>query len=299
MAVTAAQIKELRQATGVGMLECKKALEEAKGDYKEALTFLRERGLAKAAKKSGRAAAEGIVEFAINAEHTAAAMVELNCETDFAAKNAAFREFATVLAKLALDKKTGEVSTLSGLKLPDSENTVDEHIKQLVSSIGENIMLRRAIYMENGDDFICGYNHMQGKIGSLVVLEGNRSETAAAMGVDLAMHVAACSPRYFTSDDVDPEDLAEEKRVIRSQLEQQGKPAAMIDKIMAGQVKKFFADNCFLQQAFVKDPKQTVEQFVSQTAKGVDLKSYVRFQLGEGVEVKASSFAEEVASLTK
>jgi elongation factor Ts len=299
-AVSPSQIKELRQATGVGMMDCKNALEEAKGDYKRAVTILRERGLAKAIKKAGRAAAEGLVEFCVSPDARNAAVVELNCETDFAAKNESFRALAKKLPELALTMKAATPEALSQAKLPSGQ-TVDEEIKGLIASIGENIQLRRVSLFEGGaNSFVCGYNHMGGKIGVLVSFERNANEAAFnETAFDIALHVAASGPRFLGPQDVSAADLEEEKRVIAKQLETQGKPANILEKIIDGQLKKFFADNCLLEQPFVKDPKISIRQLLAQAAPRATLTRFERFKLGDGVEVQESNFAEEVAKMSQ
>lgn len=299
MAISPAQIKELRQATGVGMMDCKNALEEAAGDYKKALTILRERGLAKAVKKAGRAAAEGLVEFFVSPDAHSGVLVELNCETDFAAKNESFRALAKKLPELALSRKLDTVEALSQTVLESSGHTVDEELKGLVASIGENIQLRRVELIQGGaNTYICGYNHMGGKIGVLVSFERNANEAPFnEAAFDIALHVAASSPRYLGPEDVSDADLEEEKRVIAKQLETQGKPANILEKIIDGQLKKFFADNCLLEQPFVKEPKMSVRQVLAKAAPRATLTRFARFKLGEGVEVQETNFAEEVAKM--
>lgn len=295
--ITAAQVKELRESTGVGMMECKKALEECGGDMKRALTFLREKGLAKAAKKSGRVAAEGVVAFAISADNTEAAIIELNCETDFAGKNESFREMSKRLAQLVLTKKLQSVEAAKQEKI--GANTVESELVQLVSTIGENINLRRVSYVKASQGFIVGYNHMQGKIGSLVVLDGSKNEKTLELASELAMHVAASAPRYLERSQVGATDLEEEKKILRKQLLEQGKAENMVDKILEGQINKFYAEACFVDQPFVKEPKLSVNQYLKNSGSGLKISNFVRFQLGEGIEVTKSDFNQEVSELVK
>ncbi len=295
--ITAAQVKELREATGVGMMECKKALEESAGDMKKALTFLREKGLAKAAKKSGRVAAEGVVAFALSADQSEAAIIELNCETDFAGKNQSFRDMSKQLAQLALSKKLNSVEEMKKQKL--TNNDVDTELVQLVSTIGENINLRRVQYIKANNGFVVAYNHMQGKIGSLVVLEGNKDDKSLEIGADVAMHVAATAPRFLDRSQVSAEVLEEERKILRKQIIEQGKSPEMAEKILLGQMNKFYADSCLLDQPFVKEPKLSVSQYLKNSGSSVTLKQFVRFQLGEGIEVTKGDFEQEVASLIK
>lgn len=295
--ITAGQVKELREATGVGMMECKKALEECGGDMKRATTFLREKGLAKAAKKSGRAAAEGVVAFALSPDQTEAAIIELNCETDFAGKNESFRAMSKTLAQLVLEKKLHSVDEVRKQTL--GTNTVDAELVNLVSTIGENINLRRVSYLKANNGFIVAYNHMQGKIGSLVVLEASKDSKTLELASDIAMHVAASAPRYLDRTQVGSTELEEEKNILRKQIRESGKPEAMIEKILEGQVNKFYADSCLLDQPFVKEPKLSVSQFLKNSGTGAKLTKFVRFQLGEGIEVAKSDFSQEVSELVK
>ncbi len=296
--ITAAQVKELRESTGVGMMECKKALEECDGDLKRALTLLREKGLSKAAKKSGRVAAEGMVEFIVSSDHKEAAIVELNCETDFAGKNQSFRDMAKQLAELAMARKISSVDAMKKEKL-GSKGAVEDELVQLVSTIGENINLRRVEYVNVPNGFIAGYNHMQGKIGALVVMEGTRDAKTAELASDVAMHIAASAPRYMERSQISAAELEEEKNVLRKQLAESGKPAAVAEKILEGQVNKFYAEACLLDQPFVKEPKLSVSQHIKNTANGLKAVRFIRFQLGEGIETTKGNFQQEVAELVK
>lgn len=296
--ITAGQVKELREATGVGMMECKKALEECGGDMKKALTFLREKGLAKAAKKSGRVAAEGVVSFAISPDQTEAAIIELNCETDFAGKNQSFRDMSKQLAELVLKKKLNSVDEAKNEKLPNN-NRVEDELVNLVSTIGENINLRRVHYVHVSNGFIVGYNHMQGKIGSLVVLEGNKDSKGLEIASDVAMHVAAASPRYLERSQISASEIEDEKKILRKQILESGKPEQMVEKILEGQINKFYADACLLDQPFVKEPKLSVSQYLKNSSSSTKLTKFVRFQLGEGIEVTKGDFSAEVSQLVK
>lgn len=296
--VTAGQVKELRETTGVGMLECKKALEETGGDIQKALTYLREKGLSKAAKKSGRTAAEGVVEFSISSDHKKAAIIELNCETDFAGKNQAFRDAAKQFAQLAATSHSTSVETLKQQKLA-SQTLVEAELVQLVSTIGENINLRRVEYLDASKGFVVGYNHMQGKIGVLVMFDGTYDEKSAVVANDIALHVAATAPRYFDRSQVTTAHLEEEKRLLLKQITEQGKPEQVAQKIMEGQIGKFYSENCLLDQPFVKEPKISVSQYIKNSGISAAPVRFVRFQLGEGIEVTKGNFQQEVAELTK
>ena len=295
MTITAVQVKELRQATGVGMMECKKALQESQGDMQKAIIWLRERGMSRAEKKAGRTAAEGLVTFAISEDAKSAAILEINCETDFAAKNSDFQNFANKLSALALAHKVNTIDELK--KLTFDTDSVEESLTELIAKVGENMNLRRIKFVHVDQGVVVGYNHMAGKIGSLVCLEGD-DEKAKGMelGSDLAMHIAASSPRYLSNDQVSQDELAQERELAHKKLKEEGKPEAIIEKIMQGQMKKFFSEVCFLDQPFVKEPKMNVQSYIKQSGSKFSVKSFVRFQLGEGIEVVKENFADEVAA---
>ena len=297
MAITAAQVKELRQATGVGMMECKKALEANDGNMEQAVVWLRERGLARAAKKAGRTAAEGVVLFKVSDSKKEAAILELNCETDFAAKNTDFQAFAQSAIELALTHKT---DSLEALKAVESNGvTLDRQLTELISKVGENMTLRRVRYVSVDEGFVAAYSHMGGKIGTLVMLSGEASDKIAEVGADLAMHVAAVAPKYHKRDEVQTTELEQEKEIARKRLQEQGKPEHIIEKALIGQVNKFYSDVCFVEQPFVKEPKLSVTQYIKQAGVKAEATGFVRFQLGEGIEVKQENFAEEVAAQLK
>ena len=297
MAITAAQVKELRQSTGVGMMECKKALVENDGDMDKAIRWLREKGMARAAKKAGRTAAEGVVEIAVSESKKEAAIVELNCETDFAGKNEDFRAFAVTVTKAALDNKINDIESLKSLEWNGS--TIEKQLAELIGKVGENMSLRRVNYVATEEGVVSGYSHMGGKIGTLVVLSGDSSEKAIEVGSDLAMHVAASAPKYLSRESVSGDELEQEKEIARKRLKEQGKPDDIIEKALMGQVNKFYGEVCFVDQPFVKEPKLTVNKYVKQAGVNASISSFVRFQLGEGIEVKQENFAEEVAAQLK
>lgn len=297
MAITAAQVKELREKTGVGMMECKKALQEVDGDLEKAILFLRERGMSRAQKKAGRTAAEGLVEVYVNADRNCGVLVELNCETDFVSKNDEFQAFAKDLAGLALEKKISNVEELKSAEL--NGKVVGDTLTELIAKIGENMNLRRVTVCETSNGVVAGYSHMGGKIGTLIVLDGANNDQVEELGKELAMHVAAASPRFLNESEVDHSELDQEREIARKKLEEEGKPADMIDKILVGQMKKFFKEICLLDQAFVKDPGVSVSKYVEGQKLGVTLSSFARFQLGEGIEKKQENFAEEVAAQVK
>lgn len=298
MTITAGQVKDLREKTGVGMMECKKALEESAGDPEKAILWLRERGMSRAAKKADRVAAEGMIEVFINEDQTTGALVELNCETDFASGNDTFRKFAHELALLAIKTKPADAAALSAQKLP-SGKIVTEQIAELISTIGENINLRRVTVLSTSNGTICGYSHMGGKIGTLVVLEGAKGPQVTELGKDIAMHVAAVSPRYLTSNEVNTGELAQERELAKKKLIEEKKPEAMIEKILDGQMKKFFKEVCLVEQPFVKNPDVTIAKLVESSGTNATLKAFTRFQLGQGIEKKQTDFAAEVAAQLK
>lgn len=298
MAITAAQVKELREATGVGMMECKKALVENGGDLQKAIVWLRERGLSRAAKKAGRTAAEGLVALAVSSDNKAACLVEINCETDFAAKNADFLGFTKTVAELALEKEAGDVEALKAVEMNGS--TVAEQLTQLIAKVGENMNIRRVSLLQApAGGFVVAYNHMGGKIGALVSLKGEFSDKARELGLDLAMHVAASAPKYLDRTLVKAEELEQEKEIARTNLKKQGKPDELIEKILMGQVNKFYSEVTFVDQPFIKEPKLSVTKYVQQSGLGLEIDNYARFQLGEGIEVEKKDFAQEVSEQLK
>ena len=298
MNISATQVKELRDKTGVGMMECKKALVESSGDMEKAILWLRERGMSRAAKKADRVAAEGIVEIALSADHTRAVVLEINCETDFAAKNANFQSFVRQAAQVALDQRLESIEALKNAQLADGV-TVEHTLMELIAKVGENMNLRRLQVMQVADGFIAKYIHMGGRIGVLVGFEGARSAAADLVGADVAMHIAAAAPRYFDAAHVETKELDQERELARKKLLEQGKPEAMVDKIVEGQMSKFYKEVCLIEQPFIKEPKQSVLEYVNSTKLGLKLVRFARFQLGEGIEVKVQNFAEEVALVSQ
>lgn len=296
MSITAGMVKDLREKTGVGMMECKKALEENAGDMEKAIVWLRERGMSRAAKKEGRTAAEGLVEVLVSPDHKAGVLVELNCETDFASKNEEFRKLAHDVATLAHKNKMGSADELLSAKLP-AGGTVKEALTGLIAKIGENMQLRRVKVLTVNNGIVAGYSHMGGKIGTLVAIEG--AAGADELAKDVAMHIAAANPRYLVDAEVDASELEQEKEIARKRLQEEGKPADLIEKILVGQMKKFYKEVCLTEQAFIKDPNVSVAKHVDNVKKGAKISSFSRFQLGEGIEKKKENFAEEVAAQLK
>ena len=300
MAFTAADVKKLREMTNVGMMDCKKALSENDGDMDKAIEWLREKGLAKAAKKSSRIAAEGMAYATV--ENGVGVVVEVNAETDFASKTPLFVDFVKDIAKVVAADAPADIEALKNCKYPGSELTVGEMIPEKVMVIGENMQIRRfARFPEN---FSVAYVHAGGKIGVLVNLEVSGGIDATVIGKDIAMQIAALNPRFWDKSQVSEDVLAEEKKILVAQMDNDekmaSKPLQVKEKIAAGKMNKFFEENCLLQQAFVKDGSVTVEQYMNSAAKAlggsVKFVDAVRFEKGEGIEKKADDFAAEVAA---
>ncbi|MBN7821427.1 translation elongation factor Ts [Bowmanella yangjiangensis] len=281
MAVTAALVKELRERTGAGMLDCKKALEETAGDIELAIENMRKSGQAKAAKKAGRIAAEGVILTAV--EGNTAVMMELNCETDFVARDESFLAFGAKVVALALANKVNDVEVLNGLEIDGAK--VSDVRDTLVAKIGENINVRRVVTIEG--DNLGAYVH-GGRIGVLAILQGGESDLAK----DVAMHVAASNPQFVKPEQV-PADVVEKEKAIQIDIAMQsGKPADIAEKMVAGRMSKFTGEISLTGQPFVKDPSQTVGQLLK--AANADAINFVRFEVGEGIEKKTEDFAAEV-----
>ncbi|MGM9616097.1 translation elongation factor Ts [Butyricicoccus sp.] len=310
MAFTAKDVKALREQTNVGMMDCKKALTEADGDFDKAVEILREKGLAKAAKKASRIAAEGIVSIEVCDECGAAAIVEVNSETDFVAKNADFQKFASDVAKVIITENPADVEALKACKMGDTD--VAGALQDKVLTIGENLQIRR---FERYDETTVnvGYTHMGGVIGVLVALEvsdnlkGNA--VVAELGKDIGMQAAAMRPLFMDKSDVDQATLDKEKEILLAQAMEENKTAAkpkpqqIIEKMVMGRIGKYYEENCLLQQAFVKENKVSVEKHIAAVAKelggSIKLVKYTRYEKGEGIEKKQDDFAAEVASMAK
>ncbi len=295
--ITAALVKSLRDKTGAGMMDAKKALVENDGDVEAAVDWLRAKGLSKAAKKSGRTAADGLVAAIVSDDGKTGAVVELNAETDFVARNETFQGALSDIAKLALTTE-GTTEAVAAAPAPDGDGTVDDMIKRLVATIGENMTLRRSAQIKA--DSVSAYIHSaeapgMGKIGVLVGLNG--SGDLADAGKKVAMHVAATSPVSATVADLDQDLVAREKQILTEQAEQSGKPANVIEKMIEGRIKKFYKEVVLVEQQFVMNPDQTVAQFIADS--GAELAGFIMFKLGDGIEKEEDNFADEVASMTK
>ncbi|MCR8744883.1 translation elongation factor Ts [Romboutsia lituseburensis] len=302
MAITAQMVKELRESTGAGMMDCKKALQEAEGNMERAIDLLREKGLSKAAKKADRIAAEGLVAIEINADNTVAAVVEVNSETDFVAKNEDFKAFVKDAAEMALATDKTEIADLlasthkEGIALSDVLNN-------RIATIGEKLDVRRFAKIST-DGQVAGYIHGGGKIGVLVEMKTTaRDAEVIAMGRDIAMQVAAMNPKYVSRNDVDQDYIAHETEILTQQALNEGKPANIVEKMIKGRLEKQLKEVCLLEQPFVKNGDLTIKQLVAETAKKVgaeiELGQIVRFEVGEGIEKKEENFAEEVAKQLK
>jgi len=293
MAITAKMVKELREKTGVGMMDCKKALQETDGDMDKAIDYLREKGMASAEKKADRIAAEGLTYIKI--DNNTAVLLEVNCETDFVTKNDQFKQLLTELASHLVSEKPEDVESVLKQQMKDKEETVEEYINTFIAKIGEKISLRRfEILTKTDNDAFGSYLHMGGQIGALVLLEDTKDEEVAK---DVAMHVAAVSPRFISREDVPEEEVNHEREVLKTQALNEGKPEKIVEKMVEGRLGKFFEGICLLEQDFVKNPDQTVENFVSE--KGAKVKSFVRYEVGEGMEKREENFADEVMSQMK
>jgi elongation factor Ts len=288
-AITAEAVKTLRERTGAGMMECKKALVEADGDLEVAAEAMRKSGLAKADKKAGRVAAEGVVAIEKSADGKAVALVEVNSETDFVAREKDFQAFAAAVARVALEARPADLDALNAAKLPSGQ-TVDEARRALIARIGENIGVRR-FELVNGTGAVATYLHGS-RIGSVVVIEGGDAQ----LGHDLAMHVAAINPPYLSAAEVPAEQVEKEREIIVAQAaadpKLQGKPKEVLVKASEGKLRKFLSEITLLGQPFVKDDKQTVEQVLKQA--GAKVVRYVRYEVGAGIEKKQENFAAEV-----
>lgn len=288
MAVSAAMVKELRERTGAGMMDCKKALDETQGDLDAAIEFLRVKGMAGADKKAGRVAAEGVIAIAISDDKKKAAIVEVNCETDFVAKGDDFQTFANVVAKVVLEKGFTSVEDLEKETL-ESGKTIDETRRALIAKIGENMQIRRVEIVETSSGEIGSYQHGE-KIG-VVVAMNNGNE---ALIRDVAMHVAATKPQAISADDVDQEILNKEREILTDQAKESGKPMEIIEKMIDGRIRKFLEEITLLGQPFVKDPDQTVEKLLK--ANDASVTRFIRLEVGEGIEKEVLNFADEVAA---
>ncbi|CAC8069898.1 Translation elongation factor Ts [Staphylococcus aureus] len=290
--ISAKLVKELREKTGAGMMDCKKALTETDGDIDKAIDYLREKGIAKAAKKADRIAAEGLVH--VETKGNDAVIVEINSETDFVARNEGFQELVKEIANQVLDTKAETVEALMETTLPNGKS-VDERIKEAISTIGEKLSVRRfAIRTKTDNDAFGAYLHMGGRIGVLTVVEGSTDEEAAR---DVAMHIAAINPKYVSSEQVSEEEINHEREVLKQQALNEGKPENIVEKMVEGRLRKYLQEICAVDQDFVKNPDVTVEAFLK--TQGGKLVDFVRYEVGEGMEKREENFADEVKGQMK
>ena len=302
MSVTAALVKELREKSGAGMMDCKKALAETNGDMEAAIDWLRTKGLATAAKKSGRVASEGLVAFCV--EGTEGAVIELNAETDFVARNTEFQEFASTLSKLAL--ATDDLEALGAADYPETGRNVADELTHKIATIGENMSLRRMAKLSVGSGKVVSYMHNStapglGRIGVLVALESTAgTDVLEGLGKQIAMHIAATSPASLSVDDLDPEVVQRERDVLIEQAKASGKPQEIAEKMVQGRMKKYYQEVVLLEQTSVIDGETQIADVVTKAGKdaGVEiaLTGFVRFNLGEGIEKEETDFAAEVAA---
>ncbi len=289
MAISAALVKELRERTGAGMMECKKALIESNGEIEAAIEAMRKSGQAKAAKRSGRTAAEGVVVIRIADDGKRGVMVEVNCETDFVAKDPGFQAFAEAVAESALVGSARDAAELATQPLGDdaASTSVDAAREALIAKIGENIRVRRLLSFDEVEGMLCSYRHGV-RIGVIAELIGG-DET---LGRDIAMHIAASNPLWVNADQVPAATLEKEREIFKAQALDSGKPEAIVGKIVEGRVRKYFEEVTLLGQSFVKDPDQSVEQLLARA--GAQVRRFARVEVGEGIEKKSENFAEEV-----
>jgi len=290
MAITAATVKELRERTGAGMMDCKKALQETDGDIEKAIEDMRKSGMAKAAKKAGRVAAEGLLVIKQNDESGQLVITEINSETDFVAKDDSFKEFCNQVASCILANQPADIDSLMGCNI--GEQTVEEARQQLVAKIGENTSVRRFSLIDSTQGTLASYLHGV-RIGVIVELEGGDE----ALAKDIAMHIAASNPVCIAEDDVPKDLLEKEKEILIAQAEESGKPLEIIEKMIGGRINKFLKEITLVGQPFVKDPDQTVAKLLESA--GASVKSFIRYEVGEGIEKRNDNFADEVMAQAK
>ena len=289
-------VMALREMSGAGMMDCKKALTACEGDMDKAMDYLREKSLAASAKKAARIAAEGIVSSYVTDDHKVGAIVEVNCETDFVAKTDDFKALVNSVAKLVVEKNPADVDELMALDCGDG--TVAEMVNRAVAKIGEKITIRRFARMEG--QLVDTYIHLGGKIGVIVAAKTADAEKARPAVHDVAMHIAAAKPGVLHRDEVDPADLDKEREILRAQAlnDPKPKPANIIEKMVEGRIAKYYKEVCLLEQPFVKNPDQSIEQMLKEHG-DVELVAFVRFEMGEGLQKRQDNFAEEVMGQMK
>ena len=290
---TASDVKELREKTGVGMMDCKKALTEADGDMEKAIEILREKGMATAAKKASRIAAEGVVAALIKGN--VGALVEVNCETDFVAKGDAYKAFVADIAEYIVDNDVADINALVEAK--------QSAVIEATAKIGEKISLRRFVKYATEDGILESYIHMGGKVGVLVEVTGEDTEASRAFAHDVALQIAAAKPSYVNSSEVPQAELDKEKEILTAQALNEGKPLAIVEKMVLGRINKYYKDVCLMDQQFVKNPDISIKQYLASVNKdnglNLSVKRFVRFEMGEGLEKRVDNFVDEVMSQIK
>lgn len=304
MSISASMVKDLREKTNAGMMDCKKALQETNGDFEAAVEWLRKKGLASAAKKADRIATEGLVSAFVSSDNKTAVLVEVNSETDFVAKNDGFKDLVSNISQhiLSLNAVPADSAALLETTMK-SGSRVDEYLKESIAKIGENIVVRRFL-KATSPGYLHTYIHGDGKIGVLVEIDTTSNhEAIKTLANDLCLHVAAMNPMALSPDQMPSDVVEKEKEILKGKALEQGKKAEFLDKIITGQIQKFLAESCLLEQAFVKNPDLKVKDYVSAQAKAAgttaSVKQFVRFELGEGLQKKSNNFAEEVAQQAK
>ena len=290
--ISASLVKELREKTGAGMMDCKKVLTETDGDMERAAELLRERGIAKAAKKSDRIAADGLVATYVSEDKKVASVIEVNSETDFVAKNEEFKEFVEALAMQVANNEYADVEALLAAKYINEDKTVQEVLTDKIAKIGENMSIRRFTRLTS-EGTIVSYIHGDGKIAVLVDLATGTEE----VGKDICLQITAARPEYLNREEVPAEKVAKEMEILKAQAMNEGKPEAIAEKIVAGRIDKFYGEICLIEQSFVKDPDQTIKAYLK--ANNAELNRFVRIEKGEGLAKKEENFAEEVAKQLK
>jgi len=292
MSVSMKDIKELRGRTGAGVLDCKNALTETEGNIEAAIDFLREKGMSEAAKKSGRVAAEGLVNVMINDHRDKGVIVEINSETDFVAKNERFQDLVNSISEHIMLSKANNLAELNAEKwFKDEDKTVETIIKEAIAGIGENINLRRYVKMKT-EGFLYGYIHLNGKIGVLAEFEGEQDDASLNTAKNITMHIAASNPDFLSREDVDQDVIKKEKTIIKEQLKNEGKPEHILDQIVEGKINKYYTQICLLEQEYIRDTDLQVKDVLEES--DISVKRFTRYELGEGIEKKEEDFAEEV-----
>ncbi len=297
MAISAQQVKELREISGAGIMDCKKALQETGGDMDEALTYLQKKGEAAAEKKASRTAAEGLVQTWLSDDATQAVLVEVNCETDFVAQNDQFKVFVDKIAETIGVSKASSIEELAQVTVLGEDKAVGDYTSDQITTIGENIKTRRFVRYQVKKGLIGAYIHAGGQIGVLVQVDAPEETDRAQLesfARDVAMHIAAMNPGYLSADDIPEEDQEAQREILKAQAEEMDKPESVIDRIVSGRLNKWQAENTLLSQPFVKDSDQTVGELAN-SIDGASITSFVRYEVGEGIEKEEKSLGEEVA----